>query len=122
MFNATSQKSHEDKEKISSTNCNIDLPIVPPLSCQHHENISEVECVSLRDGQKEIIAQIFNTSQINAKDAAECFAQSVNRGEQLKKIVGEMLGVFEICLDSGCLPWSLEQDVEDMAIKVRQVI
>jgi hypothetical protein len=120
MYSSVFLMPPKDQTEVPTTFRTTNQAVISSLSCRHREGSSEIECVNLKDGKKEIIAQTFSISQLSAKDVAECLSQSVNQNEQLKKLVAEMLIVFGVCLDSGCLSWSLEQDVEEVCLAARQ--
>jgi hypothetical protein len=54
------------------------------------------------------------TGTLSSDDALACAVQ--------KQIISEILKTLEQCLDSGCLTMELEQEVEAVCLKARQII
>lgn len=90
--------------------------------CNHQPDASDIVALSEKDKRPQIVARAFSTPHKSAHFHAELIVSAVNNQEQMKEIINEMIGVLEMCLESGGLTWKAEQEAEFVSNKARQII
>jgi hypothetical protein len=90
-------------------------------SCNHHPGFSEIEAYLPITGNFEIIADIHNSSGVDAEVVAGLIARAVNAFPRNQEMLVEMAGALELCLDcSDCLSWEAEHEAEAVLKKLHR--
>lgn len=83
-----------------------------PWTCRRHEGKWQIEAFIAAAARRETVAEVLPSLGRSATEVAAFIVAAVNDTERRERLIVELAGALEICLESEGLNWSAEHDAE----------